>query len=163
MWPWFTPMTANFSRAGRAGSGEPPASWAAEARAAPAPAPAAEVVQATPAAVVIDDFRNSRRPRDLLLMAAVYTRLFVSLTAGGSMLASLLAALALFAAAASTPAAALDPPSGLNPPVARKEPHKTLIHGETLVDDYYWLRNKGTPEVESYLKAELAYADAFMK
>ena len=78
-----------------------------------------------PAAVVIDDFRNSRRPRDLLLMAAIYTRLFVSLTAGGSRLASLLADLALFAAAASTPAAALDPPSGLNPqeiPTIRQTP-----------------------------------------
>src|SRR6185436_19007694 len=49
------------------------------------------------------------------------------------------------------------------PPVARKEPHKIEIHGDTLVDDYYWMRNKGTPEVESHLKAELAYADAFMK
>ena len=49
------------------------------------------------------------------------------------------------------------------PPVAKKDPHTTQIHGETLVDDYYWLRNKGTPEVEEYLKAELAYAQAFMK
>jgi oligopeptidase B len=79
------------------------------------------------------------------------------------MLASSVAALALFAAAPVAPAAALDPPAGLTPPVARKDPHKTVVHGETLVDDYYWLRNKGTPEVESYLNAELAYADAFMK
>lgn len=49
------------------------------------------------------------------------------------------------------------------PPVAKKDPHTTQIHGETLVDDYYWLRNKGTPDVESYLKAELAYAEDFMK
>jgi oligopeptidase B len=49
------------------------------------------------------------------------------------------------------------------PPVATKHPHKIEIHGDTLVDDYYWLRNKGTPEVETYLKAELAYAEAFMK
>jgi oligopeptidase B len=49
------------------------------------------------------------------------------------------------------------------PPVARKEPHVTRLHGETLEDDYYWLRNKGTPEVESYLNAELAYSRAFMK
>jgi len=34
---------------------------------------------------------------------------------------------------------------------------------DTLVDDYYWLRNKGTAEVEEYLKAELAHALAFMK
>jgi oligopeptidase B len=49
------------------------------------------------------------------------------------------------------------------PPVARKQPHPVQVHGETLADDYYWLRNKGTPEVEQYLNAELAYAKAFMK
>jgi oligopeptidase B len=54
-------------------------------------------------------------------------------------------------------------PQMLKPPVAKKVPHTTQIHGETLADDYYWLRNKGTPDVESYLKAELAYAEAFMK
>jgi oligopeptidase B len=49
------------------------------------------------------------------------------------------------------------------PPVAKKQPHTTTLHGETLVDDYHWLRNKGTPEVEQHLRAELAYAEAFMK
>jgi oligopeptidase B len=49
------------------------------------------------------------------------------------------------------------------PPVARKEARKVPLHGDTLVDDYAWLRNKGTPEVEAHLKAELAYARAFMK
>jgi len=53
--------------------------------------------------------------------------------------------------------------AALRPPVAKKDPHVTRIHGDTLVDDYYWLRNKGTPEVESYLKAELAYAQELMK
>jgi oligopeptidase B len=55
------------------------------------------------------------------------------------------------------------PAVSLQPPVAKKDPHVTRIHGETLVDDYHWLRNKGTPEVEAHLKAELAYAEAFMK
>jgi oligopeptidase B len=45
----------------------------------------------------------------------------------------------------------------------RKKPHETKLHGETLADDYYWLRNKGTPEVESYLKAERAYSESFMQ
>jgi len=49
------------------------------------------------------------------------------------------------------------------PPVARKEPHVTQVNGDTLRDDYFWLRNKGTPEVEAYLRAEAAYADAMMK
>ena len=51
----------------------------------------------------------------------------------------------------------------LTPPVARKDPRTVKLHGDTLVDDYHWLRNKGTPEVEAYLKAELAYAEAFMR
>src|SRR5438067_2559830 len=51
----------------------------------------------------------------------------------------------------------------LPPPVARKVPHTVQLHGDTLADDYFWLRNKGTPEVESYLRAEAAYADALMK
>ena len=51
----------------------------------------------------------------------------------------------------------------LQPPVARKVPHTVELHGETLSDDYFWLRNKGTPEVEQYLRAEAAYADAMMK
>jgi oligopeptidase B len=51
----------------------------------------------------------------------------------------------------------------VRPPVAAKQPHHTQLHGETLEDDYFWLRNKGTPEVEQYLNAELAYAKGFMK
>ena len=49
------------------------------------------------------------------------------------------------------------------PPVARKAPHLTTIHGDTLKDDYFWLREKSNPEVISYLKAENAYTDAVMK
>ncbi len=48
------------------------------------------------------------------------------------------------------------------PPVARKIPKKTEIHGQTLVDDYFWMREKSNPEVIAYLKAEEAYADAMM-
>ncbi len=58
------------------------------------------------------------------------------------------------------PAHAADAP---RPPEAKKQPRTQQLHGETLVDDYFWLRNKGTPEVEQHLKAELAYAQAFMK
>jgi oligopeptidase B len=48
------------------------------------------------------------------------------------------------------------------PPVAKKEPKDVTVHGDKRIDDYFWLRNKGTPEVEQYLKAEAAYADAMM-
>jgi oligopeptidase B len=49
------------------------------------------------------------------------------------------------------------------PPVAAKKPHTTEIHGYTLVDNYFWLREKGSPEVTNYLEAENAYTDAVMK
>src|SRR5580693_1962354 len=49
------------------------------------------------------------------------------------------------------------------PPIAKKIPHITTIHGERLVDNYYWLREKESPEVLAYLKAEDAYTDRFMK
>ncbi len=64
--------------------------------------------------------------------------------------------LAFLAAVASAPTTAAQP-------VARKDPHRVELHGETLDDDYHWLRNKGTPEVEEYLRAELAYAEDFMR
>jgi len=57
-----------------------------------------------------------------------------------------------WAAAGETPA--------VKPPAARKVPKVTEIHGETLVDDYAWLREKQSPEVKAYLDAENAYADA---
>jgi oligopeptidase B len=47
-------------------------------------------------------------------------------------------------------------------PVAKKDPHKTTIHGYTLVDDYFWMRNKSNPEVIKHLEAENAYTEAVM-
>jgi len=49
------------------------------------------------------------------------------------------------------------------PPVAKKVPKTTEINGHTLVDNYYWLRDKKNPEVAAYLEAENAYTDAVMK
>ena len=49
------------------------------------------------------------------------------------------------------------------PPVARKAPHETKIHGYTLKDDYFWLREKSNPEVIAYLEAENAYTEEVMK
>jgi oligopeptidase B len=50
-----------------------------------------------------------------------------------------------------------------SPPVAARKPHKTEIHGMTLVDDYFWLREKDNPDVTKYLEAENAYTDEVMK
>src|ERR1700694_1385401 len=49
------------------------------------------------------------------------------------------------------------------PPVAKKAPKTTEINGRTLVDNYFWLRDKKNPEVKAYLEAENAYTEAVMK
>jgi len=49
------------------------------------------------------------------------------------------------------------------PPVAKKVPKTAEIHGQKLVDNYFWLRDKQNPDVKAYLEAENAYADAVMK
>ncbi len=49
------------------------------------------------------------------------------------------------------------------PPVAKKVPKTDVVHGDTRVDDYFWLREKGHADVTGYLEAENAYTDAVMK
>src|SRR5688572_32766854 len=49
------------------------------------------------------------------------------------------------------------------PPMAEKKPKTTNIHGETLVDEYFWLREKTNPTVLAHLEAENNYAEAVMK
>jgi oligopeptidase B len=49
------------------------------------------------------------------------------------------------------------------PPMAEKKPKTTNIHGVTLVDDYFWLREKTNPAVMSHLKAEDAYTETVLK
>ena len=48
------------------------------------------------------------------------------------------------------------------PPVAQKRPRETRIHGYTLKDDYFWLRDKTSPEVLAHLQAENAHTEAVM-
>ena len=50
----------------------------------------------------------------------------------------------------------------LEPPVATTKPHPVEVHGEKLVDSYFWLREKTNPDVANYLKAENAYADQML-
>ena len=78
------------------------------------------------------------------------------------MLIQLLALATLQAPAVAASPAAPSVSNAVRPPIARKEPKTIQLHGDTLVDEYHWMRNKGTPEVEAHLKAELAYAEAFM-
>src|SRR6202035_357480 len=49
------------------------------------------------------------------------------------------------------------------PPVARRQPVEHAVHGDRLVDDYAWLRDKNNPEVIAYLNAENAYTDSLLR
>jgi oligopeptidase B len=49
------------------------------------------------------------------------------------------------------------------PPMAEKKPKITNIHGETLNDEYFWLREKSNPAVIAYLESENAHTAAVMK
>ena len=54
-------------------------------------------------------------------------------------------------------------PAGLQPPLALREPVEHVIHSDRRVDHYAWLRDKKDPRVLSYLEAENAYADTYLK
>ena len=49
-------------------------------------------------------------------------------------------------------------------PIAKKIPHEMTLHGETRVDDYYWLRDdrRENEEVLDYLRAENNYGKQIM-
>ena len=49
------------------------------------------------------------------------------------------------------------------PPMAEKKTKTTNIHGTTIVDDYFWLREKANPAVLAHLQAEDAYTQLVMK
>jgi oligopeptidase B len=49
------------------------------------------------------------------------------------------------------------------PPAAKRVPKITTQHGDTLVDDYAWMRNRDDPDARRYLEAENAYTDAVMQ
>src|SRR5262245_49525305 len=71
-------------------------------------------------------------------------------------------ALALVFAALPGVAFAIDP-AAATPPVAKVVPHKTEIHCDLRIDNYFWLREKTNPDVIKYLEAENAYTAAVMK
>jgi oligopeptidase B len=51
----------------------------------------------------------------------------------------------------------------LSPPVAKIIPKTTEIHGQTLIDNYSWLREKTNQEVIDYLEAENKYTQSVME
>ena len=48
-------------------------------------------------------------------------------------------------------------------PEARREMTQVTLHGQTLLDDFGWMRDKSSPEVIAYLQAENAYTAAAME
>ncbi len=50
----------------------------------------------------------------------------------------------------------------IKPPIATKIPKELTAHGQTRIDNYYWLNERDNPKVMEYLKAENAYKEAVM-
>ena len=48
------------------------------------------------------------------------------------------------------------------PPVAKVVPQEITVHGDTRVDNYFWLRDRSDPDVVAYLEAENRYTDEVM-
>jgi oligopeptidase B len=51
----------------------------------------------------------------------------------------------------------------MKPPIAKKIPKELSIHGDTRIDNYYWLREREDQEVIDYLNAENAYTKERLK
>lgn len=69
----------------------------------------------------------------------------------------------LFVAVALPAVALAIDPTAAKPPVAKKQEHKFELHGQTITDDYAWLKDKKNAETIAYLEAENVYAAAVMK
>ncbi len=48
----------------------------------------------------------------------------------------------------------------LQPPAAERRPTERTHHGDVVVDDYEWLRDKESPDVVAHLEAENAYTES---
>jgi oligopeptidase B len=80
--------------------------------------------------------------------------------------AFLVAPLAIAALLAAPGATSFAQPTGGSltptPPITEKKPKVTVVHGDTLRDDYFWLREKSNPAVLAHLDAENSYTAAMM-
>jgi oligopeptidase B len=89
--------------------------------------------------------KNGKRMISFLVLACVGCACGVAVVYGGQQMGG-------------SPQAMLPPP-----PVAEKQPKTITVHGDSRVDNYFWLREKQNPKVMEYLKAEDAYADLVMR
>jgi oligopeptidase B len=53
-------------------------------------------------------------------------------------------------------------PTGVEPPVAEERPVELTLHGDTRIDNYYWLNDREDPEVIAYIEAENEYLNTMM-
>lgn len=51
----------------------------------------------------------------------------------------------------------------ISAPSAEKIPYELTLHGDTRIDNYYWLNQRENPQVITYLESENAYTEALMK
>jgi len=51
----------------------------------------------------------------------------------------------------------------VNPPAAKRAPREIAMHGDTRVDEYYWLRDRDNPDTIAYLEAENQYTASVME
>lgn len=51
----------------------------------------------------------------------------------------------------------------LKPPVARRAPKEINIHGDKLLDNYFWMRERANPGVIEYIEAENRYTEQMTK
>jgi len=54
------------------------------------------------------------------------------------------------------------PVSAIKAPVAKILPKELTEHGQTRIDNYFWMNQRDNPDVIAYLNAENAYKDAIM-
>src|SRR5450756_1948072 len=49
------------------------------------------------------------------------------------------------------------------PPTAPRIEHRETRHGATVIDPYFWMREKANPQVVKYLEAEISYTEAITR
>ncbi|MEM9884289.1 MAG: S9 family peptidase [Bacteroidota bacterium] len=68
--------------------------------------------------------------------------------------------LILIAAACNNKTEQMDQEVIVQPPIAKKVAKELIAHGDTRIDDYYWMRGKENPAVIEHLNVENAYTNA---
>lgn len=48
------------------------------------------------------------------------------------------------------------------PPAVERRPHDVTVHGDTRIDEYFWLREREAPDVRKYLEQENAYTESVL-